>query len=224
MPEPKNDISRFHNKHKGETCLLVGNGPNLLKTPPEEFDYLSIGSNTIFWYAGWRPTYYVAVDSCIMRDYWDDLCRYDDIPKFVPTPNLDKWSRPNFYRFYHRPGPLWPRCGRTLWPSNLLDETGITFSNVMHVQMQLAHFMGFTTMLIIGMEHGKHGRAHFWGWHDPMPDETPPEWLEGYKILREGMGATMLNLSIDTCVPESIIPRDDWKKWTRDAKKTREPL
>jgi hypothetical protein len=208
-------ISDYHNIHQGETCVLVGNGLNLNLTPPCWFDLPSFGMNTIHKRWGWRPYYYCAVDSRVMREFGDEvMARFGDIPKFIPTPNLDAWQGPNFYRFYHRPGPLWPYAD-VPFPADILSETGITYSNVMHIAMQLAYFMGFTTMLIIGMEHGKDPKQHFWGSDEGMPGVPPVEmWLEGYKTLREKMGVRMLNLSVNTHVPEEIIPRDDWWKWT----------
>ena len=206
-------ISKFHNLHKGETCLLIGNAENLLLTPPELFPYPSFGMNTIH-KLGYQPTYYVAVDSRIMREFSEVAVIYENIPKFIPTPNLDKWQGKNFYRFYHRPGALWPRNKKELWPSGLMTEEGITYGNVMHVAMQLAYYMGFSTMLIVGMEHGKDPRNHFWGPDEGMTGAVPvDDWLMGYKELREGMGVKMLNLSVNTFVPDNIIQKDHWMKW-----------
>ncbi len=215
------DITRFHNLHKGETCLLVGNGPNLSLTPPELFDLPSIGMNTIHLYEGWKPTYYTAVDSRVMREFGADIgAKYRDIPKFVPYPNLDAWQGDNFYRFYFRPGPLWPDNQRKLWPSGLLTSDGISYSNIMHVAMQIAYYMGFSTMLMIGVQHRENkARMHFWG-EDQKTEANPAhvarQWLPGYNELVDGFaeqGVRALNISEDTAVPENILPRDDWRNY-----------
>ena len=97
----------FYNKHKGETALLVGNGPNLYKTPPEWFNYPSFGLNTIHKYPSWRPTYYVAVDYCIYDEFGLEInSAFPDLPKFVPSPVADKWTGENFYRFPKRTGQI----------------------------------------------------------------------------------------------------------------------
>jgi len=131
---------------------------------------------------------------------------YKDIPKFLPSPDLDSWKGENVYRFFHRPGELWQP-----------DLPGFAYINVMHVAMQLACFMGFTKFLIIGMQHGKEHIAHFWGHDEGARHYRPPvdKWIEGYKILREGLGLDMVNLSPETCVPEDVIPRDDYKKYLK---------
>jgi hypothetical protein len=211
------DITHFHNLHAGETCLLVGNGPNLHLTPPERFSLPSFGMNTIHFYEGWKPTYYVTVDSVVLREFGKAILdKFRDIPKFVPRPNLDQWTTgENFYHFYHRPGPLWN--GGPLWSPDALAQ-GITYSNVMHVVMQIAFYMGFKIMLIIGMSHQPaKGSAHFWG-DDILTGCYPnfDNWYRGYRTLREGMaehGVKILNISEDTYVPEDVLPRGNWKDW-----------
>lgn len=199
----------------------MGNGPNLKLTPPEWFDLPAFGMNTIHKYEGWKPTYYTAVDSRVMREFGKDIVeKYADIPKFIPRPNLDEWKGPNFYRFLFRPGSLWPKRQQALWPSGLMTEDGISYSNVMTVAMQIAYHMGFSTMLIIGMHHKPlWGREHFWGSDNGMPGIPPVnDWLKAYEILVQGMaeqGVKILNISEDTFVPETIIPRADWREYAK---------
>lgn len=212
-------MQRFYDSHAGETALLVGNGRNLHFTPPAWFDYPSFGLNTIFKYDGWMPTYYTAVDSRVMREFGKDIAeKYKDLPKFVPTPNLDGWKGENFYRFYHRPGPLFPHNGKVLRHDGLLTEDGISYSNIMTVAMQLAWYMGFKTLLMIGVEHKNlYGNEHFWGCDNGMPAQPPVnDWFEAYKILVEGLardGVRVLNISQDTYVSDDILPRGDWRDW-----------
>ena len=215
------ELSDFHNLHAGETALMVGNGPNLRLTPPEYFGYPSIGMNTIHLYDGWKPTYYTAVDSRVMVEFGKAITeKYAAVPKFIPRPNLDEWQGPNFYRFYHRPGPLFPRNGKAMRYDRLLSSDGISYGNVMHVALQLAAWMGFTTILMIGVQHKPFkAQSHFWGCDHGM-SSTPPvsDWMNGYIELvghMQEQGIRILNISEDTCVPESILPRGDWKKWSK---------
>lgn len=219
------DIAQFHQRHKGETCLLVGNGQNLKLTPPEWFRYPSFGMNTIHLYEGWMPDYYTAVDSRVMREFGADINnKYRDIPKFIPTPNLDAWQGENIYRFYHRPGPFYPANGKPMHYERLLDGEGISYGNIMHVAMQLAAWMGFTTLLMIGVQHKPNwARAHFWGWDDGMSALPPVEqWLDGYREIVSHMaqnGIKVFNISEETYVSENILPRGDWRDWRNDESK-----
>lgn len=209
----------FYKLHAGQTCLLVGNGKNLHLTPPERFGLPSFGMNTIHRYEGWKPDYYTAVDSRVFNEFGREIVeRFADIPKFIPRPNLDIWQGENFYRFYHRPGPLFPMNGKPMMYDRLMED-GISYGNIMHVALQLAAWMGFTTLLIVGMEHAPlKAQDHFWGCDHGM-SATPPvgQWLDGYKEIVGHMSANgirVLNISENTHVPEDVIPRSDWREWS----------
>ena len=212
------DIAKFKNAHECETVLLVGNGENLKLTPPESFDYPTIGMNTIHLYEGWRPTYYVAVDRRVWNEFGAAIDRkFSNIPKFTPKPKLLRWRGENFYRFHNRPGPLYPKGDESIWQEDI-ENAQVTWGNVMHVAIKLAYFMGAKTILIIGMEHKPHNaRGHFWGKDEGMPpDANLKSIYKGYSELVDGLkahGVKIYNISKKTYVPETVIPRDDAGNW-----------
>lgn len=172
--------------------------------------------NTIHKYEGWQPDYYVAVDHRLYREYGNEIAeKYRGIPKFIPSPNLDEWQGENFVRWHHRPGSL------------SLDgiEQGMTYSNVMHVALQLAFYMGARTILMIGVHH-KHGdpTAHFWGRDEGIKDAPPlGRWMDDYRYLSDAMyrrGVDIWNISEDTHVANQVLPRGDWMKWRSYESKT----
>jgi len=194
--------------------LIIGNGPSLADIPDGLLRaYPSFGSNLIYLREGFTPTYYATADTRVMREYGNAvLAHYSDIPKFIPTPNLDKWEGPNFFRFYHRPGPLWPFNHEKIWPRNLLSKEGITFISVTHVLIQLAYFMGFTTMLCVGLDnHQPHD--HFYGWDENCPGTPPIDlWDQGYGELALGMAPReIINLSTRTKI--TTLPRKDFRDY-----------
>ena len=216
-------LSDFYNRHKGETCLIVGNGPNMKLTPPERFDFPSFGVNTIYRYEGWKPTYYVAVDNRMMvEDGLAMIDAYPDIPKFVPAPDYDSLQGQNFYRFQHRQGSQLVIGGQLPNEKQSLTTFGITYYRVMDAVMQIAWWMGFTTMLLIGVQHKSEQQRgyleHFWGMDEGAPPSQPfTWWFEGYKYWTHVMsGVSVLNISEDTYVPEDILPRGDWKDWRKE--------
>ena len=213
----------FYNLHKGETCLIVGVGGNLSLTPPEWFNYPSFGVNTIYKYEGWKPTYFVGVDERLEREDGAAISEiYKDVHKFIPRPDRDTWKGDNFHRFYHRPGDL-VIGGKAANHPDALDGFGIGYRKIMDAVFQIAWHMGFTTMLMIGVQHKPFteqepdaDRAHFWGLDEKAPPQQPIDfWHSGYQEMIRSMGNSVkvLNISQDTYVPESIIPRDDWRKW-----------
>ena len=210
-------LTDFWNIHKGKTALLVGNGPNLKKTPPEWFDYISFGMNTIYRYPNWRPDYYVGVDHSLWEHHADELnAAYPDILKFVPTPILDVLQGENYIRFRQRPGRLF--VGGCLANNRDALERGIGYANVMTAAMQIAWHMGFTTLLLIGVEQKPDRgalREHFWGSDSDVPVyQNDSLWNIAYSQYVHSMtGVRVLNISQDTFVPEDILPRGDWHEW-----------
>lgn len=204
-------MQRFKNTHAGEICLLVGNGGNLHLTPPAWFDYPAFGMNTIHLYTGWKPDYYVTVDDRVRREFGAAIVeKYNDIPKFI-TYDLRDWHGENFTTFNHHAADL-----KDGWKPNLLPD--ITYHSVMHAAMQIAFWMGFTTLLMIGVEHKQdEGNVHFWGVDEGMPAQPPvPDWYAGYETLVKGMaerGVKVLNISENTYCPVEILPRADWRKY-----------
>lgn len=209
-------LSDFHNKHKGETCLLVMVGPNLKLTPPEWFDYPSFSVNTIVKYEGWKPTYYVGVDERLKKENSADILeKYADVVKFFPTPDWDDVEGPNIYRFKHRPGSSLYAGGPGPGHPQALTHYGITYFRVPDAVFQIAWHMGFTTMLMIGVQHNPADeRGHFWGTdQDAVPGQPLDWWFSGYRHFSHQPAFRVLNISEDTYVPEDVLPRDDWRKW-----------
>jgi hypothetical protein len=210
-------IDDFYNMHAGQTCLIVGVGGNLHLTPPEWFDYPSFGVNTIYKYPGWKPTYFVGVDERLEREDGKAIAEiYRDVPKFIPYPDRDSWQGENFYRFYHRPGDV-IIGGRLPNQPKALTNIGLGYRKIMDAVMQIAWHMGFTTMLMIGVQHKPDDQqAHFWGKDvKSIPEKTFEYWFSGYSELQRSMGSKVrvLNISEDTYVPEDVIPRGDWREW-----------
>lgn len=212
-------IRDFYQRHKGETCVLVGVGGNLKLTPPTWFNYPSFGVNTIYkqteW-PEWKPTYFVGVDERLEREDGAEISRiYADVPKFIPYPDRDTWQGENFYRFYHRAGDLIVG-GKLANKIEALDGYGISYWKIMGAVMQIAWYMGFSTMLMIGVQH-KPGsyREHFWGLDKESVEQSQDFWMIEYKEMLRMMGSSVkvLNISEDTYVPDDVLPRDDWRKW-----------
>ena len=207
----------FHRRHDGETMLLVGNGPNLRETPPEYFDYPSIGMNTIFFYDGWKPDYYIAVDAGMYEEYFHLVMKaYPDIPKFCPS-DLTVWKGDDL--LYFKPNRTTVTVPGLPASSQRALVDGLGFANSMTAAMNMAIHMGAKTLLLIGVEQ-KPGYGnltpHFWG-DDPQmpPGQTDEHWNNGYIGIRRGNpGVRVLNISVNTYVPEDVLPRDDWRNWT----------
>lgn len=215
------NIQDFHNLHKGETCLIVGVGPNLKLTPPEWFNYPSFGVNTIYHYEGWKPTYYVGVDERLrLEDGAAVVEKYKDVDKFFPRPDWDELQGEKIHRFLHRTGADLFIGGQSPRDKDALTRKGITYRRIMDTVFQIAWHMGFTTMLMIGVQHKPYDeqdsdRMHFWGLDTKAVANQPfTFWFDGYQeCVRAMRDVKVLNISADTYVPEDVLPRGDWRDW-----------
>ncbi len=223
MADKEMNLADFHNLHYGQTCIIAGVGPNLKLTPPEWFNYPSFSVNTIYHYEGWKPTYYVGVDERLRLEDGAALVDvYRDVPKFFPTPDWDELQGENIYRFAHRTYGDFVIGGQNAVHKDALTKNGITYRRVMDAVFQIAWHMGFTTMLMIGVQHrpnegNDEDRAHFWGTDVKAASNQPNDWwFDGYKYFAHNMpGVRVLNISADTYVPNDVLPRGNWQDWKK---------
>jgi hypothetical protein len=153
------EIRRFHNIHAGERCVIIGNGPSLNQLDLHKLagEY-TIGVNGIFYAAeamGFDPTYYVVEDSMVVKDNLVAIQEYSAGHKFFPAIYRDLISKsPNvtFFNlnqaFYLKSSPAYciPRFS-TDAASRLFSGQSVTIVN-----LQLAYYMGFTEVILIGMD------------------------------------------------------------------------
>jgi len=132
-------MNRYQGKHRGETGLIIGNGPSL-KDVPREFlnKYPSFGTNRIY-LLDFEPTYYVSVNPLVIEQSRDEIKRLKSI-KFLRAGSdiegmisLRSCNLPCF----------------SLIPGAYIYE-GYT---VTYVCMQLAYYMDFDTILLVGVDH-----------------------------------------------------------------------
>lgn len=152
-------ILSMRNVFAGERCFIIGNGPTLNNHDMELLkDEYTFGVNSLFLKtrdSGFVPTFYVVEDSKVMEENADDIRDYPAPFKFFPedykTYNLD--SRATCYLklnwdFYFSSRPYFkiPRFSCAVHDNIFAGQT------VTYVNMQLAYYMGFTEVYLIGMD------------------------------------------------------------------------
>jgi hypothetical protein len=158
-PVDKNKLRMLHNKHAGERCFIVGNGPSL-----NEMDLLkmqndvSIAVNGIFYKTdetGYCPTYYVVEDRCVMADNRARINSYEAGLKLFPSYYYDQVTqRKNtaFFQmnrgFYEKTSPNFeiPRF------STDFSERAYCGQSVTYINLQLAYYLGFSEVYLIGID------------------------------------------------------------------------
>lgn len=130
-------ISKFMDAHLNETCVIIGNGKSLLNVSNEWLDkYPTFGTNKI--YLKYLPIYYCCTNPLILKQN-REIIEMLDCVKFTRLGYIDSSNPLNISPvkdFSYHPYE-WVYEGYT-----------ITF-----VAMQLAYYFGFTTVLLVGVDH-----------------------------------------------------------------------
>jgi hypothetical protein len=165
-PESVGKLRALHNKHAGETAVIVGNGPSLNDTELEILtDVPTLGVNAIFLGADRFPkpiTYYVVEDTSVFRENTDDIKAFEADWKLFPAMYRPSFSDDEigdhtvFFRmnagFYGR------KSGTTCHPRFSMDATQRLYcgQSVTAINLQLAYWMGFQRVVLIGMDFSYH--------------------------------------------------------------------
>ncbi|EAW35602.1 hypothetical protein L8106_13365 [Lyngbya sp. PCC 8106] len=143
-------IRQFHNKHLGDRCVIIGNGPSLNEMDLSFLKHeICFGTNKIFLgFERWEfsPTYYVAVNPFVIEQSVNEI-RKISCPKFIGNQGMSYFSPTDDLIFVKTSPP--PGEHFSKHPDLGLNE-GCT---VTYVAMQLAYYMGFSEVVLIGVDH-----------------------------------------------------------------------
>lgn len=128
----------YHDLHNGETCFIIGNGKSLANESNEFLrSYTSFGTNRI--YKKFIPDYYVCINELVARQYKEEISMINSV-KFV-TEKVQMGGvipiKSNYVMGF----------SKEPWKSISEGNT------VTYVCLQLAYWMGFQTVLLVGVDH-----------------------------------------------------------------------
>ncbi len=162
------NIKQFCNIHKGKRCFIIATGPSLTISDLEKLDNeYTFGMNSIAMICdktNWKPTYYGIQDEYVYRNIessikncgfknifvGSNLIKFFDIPQsfYVFPFNILKHKFPNAKLFTK----FSKDCSLTVY-----DGYSITYSLI-----QLAVYMGFTEIYLLGADCSYNGKKqHF---------------------------------------------------------------
>jgi len=150
LRDSSRQLQQYKNLHDGERCFIIGNGPSLRHTRLELLaNEITFGMNRIyllFAELGYPVTYYLAVNTLVIEQCANDI-KGLAMPKFI-TWRGRSWMRDD-------PRAIFLDTDYTPPPSFSGDVTGRVFegSTVTYVAMQLAHYMGFREVILLGVDH-----------------------------------------------------------------------
>ncbi|OGN75996.1 MAG: hypothetical protein A2X25_02195 [Chloroflexi bacterium GWB2_49_20] len=144
-------MSKYEGIHKGKRCFIVANGPSLNKMDLDLLkNEITFGLNRIylnFDKSRFRPTYFVAVNELVLEQFARDISNLN-MPKFI------NWNQRSYFPT-RDPEIIYLKPKFVL---NDVFECDLTRpfvfgGTVTFVTLQLAFYMGFHDVIIIGLDH-----------------------------------------------------------------------
>lgn len=143
-------FGEFYNRHQGGECVIVGNGPSIKNMDLSWLkDKYTFGLNRIYLLfpeLGFPTTYFVSVNKLVIEQCVEDIRRLE-MPKFISWYGRDllNYSSSTYFirdrrdrSFSFAKDPRYQ-----IWEG----------ATVTYVAMQLAYFMGFRRVYLIGVDH-----------------------------------------------------------------------
>lgn len=147
----KSRLAKFRNIHAKQRCFIMGNGPSLgnmdLSLLKNE---VTFGLNRIYLLfdkISFTPTYYVCVNELVLEQFAHEIAKLE-MQKFL------NWNRRSFFDF-NDSTTSFIRVSLSLM-DGFNDSVAKPFysgGTVTYVAIQLASFMGFSEIYLIGVDH-----------------------------------------------------------------------
>ena len=159
-PHYKDSIQRIltlKDRHKGQRCFIIGNGPSLRNTDLTLLkNEITFGLNRIyllFGQMGFTTSYFVSINRLVIEQCAQDIIEIK-CPKFI------NWHCRDLISF--TPDMMFIRCR-----PEAAFHTDITRgvwggATVTYATMQIAYYMGFDKVILVGVDHSftTEGKPH----------------------------------------------------------------
>jgi hypothetical protein len=165
LADPRGRNSRRHlqalrGRYRGRRCFVIGNGPSLngmdLRPLASEITFSLNRGYLLYERIGSPSTFHVVVNPLVAEQWTDEL-------EGLPNTKLIDWSLRRFFR-PKADITYWGRPTRSMTPRFSQDPTKDIWSGatVTYVALQLAYAMGFTPVILVGVDHRyqAEGRPH----------------------------------------------------------------
>ena len=146
----QNKLQPYKDHYAGQRCFIIGNGPSLRKMDLSVLkDEVTFGLNRIylaFDELGFTTSYLVSVNDLVLQQCADEMISLN-IPHFITWRARDT--------FKNDPEVVFIDSDYTGSENFSGDATGRIFEGftVTYVALQLAYFMGFSEVILIGVDH-----------------------------------------------------------------------
>jgi len=151
-------LRRYKNIHRGKRCFIIGNGPSLSQTDLHPLkNEITFGLNRIYLLfdkIGFATTYLVVINRYVIEQFYFEIAK-------IPCIKFFNW----YYRksVEYTSDTLFIRPGfKIRFSKNPITQGVWEGSTVTYVAMQLAYYMGFSKVILVGVDHffNSKGNAH----------------------------------------------------------------
>lgn len=147
--DTRSQLAAFKDKHRGERCFIIGNGPSLRDTDMSKLrGENTIGMNRIYLMfpdLGFETTYYMSVNDLVIEQCAEEIQNLK-LPRFVSWRGR-QWLKPEanlFFLYSTYTGPKFAGDIRgRMWEG----------ATVTYMALQTAFFLGFQQVVLIGVDH-----------------------------------------------------------------------
>ncbi len=206
------EVSKYKNIYKGKRCFIVATGPSLKVDDLDKINAngdISISMNriyNIFDRTLWRPDYYVIEDQKMIEDLAPTIAKLDLKTKFVSENPQSYWEQPEAetsipYKMVMQ-DCLSSRIGFSLNPDRIMYNG----YSVTYVCLQLAVYMGFSEIYLIGVDFNYSSDVyaesnHFEGYQghykdirlNPIEPERMKRAYQKARVVSEAKGIHIFN-------------------------------
>lgn len=229
-------LKAYCNRYAGRRAFIIGNGPSLKKLDLTRLkNEITFGVNSIFYHfetMGFKPTFYVVEDTLVAEDRDDEINNLTGMVKIFGTylnyclADRDDviWANVIFdYSNY----PGFPNFSR-----NAAERLWVG-GTVSYLCMQLAYYMGFSEVFLVGFDHSytipkdakiegnviisttddsNHFHPEYFGkgkrWHDPKLDRMELAYKRAREVFEQN-GRILANATAGGKL--EVFPRIDYE-------------
>ncbi len=151
-------IKAYQNKFTGQRCFIIANGPSLraedlsLLHEKKEITFAMNRIYKIFDKTDWRPTFYACEDPLIIKGQQEEIENLEANAKFIPI-ELKWWDKVRirkacYFHINYNTAKRYPHSFSPDCAHQIEGRSTVTFTC-----MQLAAYMGFSEIYLLGVDH-----------------------------------------------------------------------
>ena len=148
-PRNRKKLKSFKNKHYGERCFIIGNGPSLKYDDLEQLkNEITLVSNSFIKIVNklsFKPTYYFSQDATVIKDNLIHIRNTKDITKFI-------YSYFNQWRYYVNGAINYISKKEMIGFSDDIVKGVYDGWTVTQSMIQFAVYMGFSEIYLLGVD------------------------------------------------------------------------